>query len=292
MVEPAGQVNATSAELQEARGLRWRHWLFGAVFFLAYRVFGLRRSVIAGNLRRSFPGASAAEIQRIARDFVRRQGEIFAEIDYARRGLSAEELRSRVQLDDPYGLLADTGRPLILLGAHQCNFEWMLLRVSLELGPGIIGLYKPLKGYGERYFREVRTRFGAQLLPAKSVREELARIRDARALGLIADQVPRTSPERHWTTFLSQDTAFFKGPERLSRVLRARVVYLTMQRLGRSRYRIEFVPLTAPGQRLPAGELTERYARLLEHQIQADPAGWWWSHKRWKLRRESPTAAD
>jgi KDO2-lipid IV(A) lauroyltransferase len=105
---------------------------------------------------------------------------------------------------------------------------------------------------------------------------------------MIADQVPRTSPDRHWTRFLHQDTAFFKGPERLGRALRSRIVYVSMRRLGRGRYEIELEPLTA-GERLPNGAATERYVRVLERDIQADPAGWWWSHKRWKLAPPSPT---
>jgi len=35
----------------------------------------------------------------------------------------------------------------------------------------------------------------------------------------------------------------------------------------------------------PHGEITDRYARALEAWIREDPAGWWWSHKRWKLTR-------
>jgi Kdo2-lipid IVA lauroyltransferase/acyltransferase len=202
-----------------------------------------------------------------------------------------------VQLLDPRGILEasrSSTKPLVLVGGHQCNFEWMLLRVSLELDDGVIGLYKPLRNArAERYFREVRTRFGARLLPAKDVTREIGRVRGARALGLIADQVPKSSPERHWTRFLHQDTAFFKGPERLARLLRAQVVYVSMRRLGRGRYEIEFEPLTAAGERTGDGEITERYARALERDIERDPAGWWWSHKRWKVARnaEAPPAA-
>ncbi|MDH5226972.1 MAG: hypothetical protein OEW50_06130 [Gammaproteobacteria bacterium] len=45
-------------------------------------------------------------------------------------------------------------------------------------------------------------------------------------------------------------------------------------------------PLTAPAEKPAAGETTERYARALERDITADPAGWWWSHKRWKPLRD------
>jgi KDO2-lipid IV(A) lauroyltransferase len=273
----------------EPFALRWRYALARLVFVLAYHAFGLRRGVIRGNLERSFPTLDDTTRRRIARDFVTRQSQVFAEFDYA-ASMPEAELRERVRLLDPHGVLAPGGDPAarrfdVFIGGHQCNFEWLLLRLSLELGEGLVALYKPLRGArAERYVRSRRTRFGSRLLPAKSVTRELGAIRSARALGMIADQVPRTSPERHWTTFLRQPTAFFKGPERLARALRGRIVYVSMRRLGRGRYEIELEPLTRPGERLPPGEATERYARVLERDIDADPAGWWWSHRRWKLR--------
>jgi KDO2-lipid IV(A) lauroyltransferase len=278
----------SSRSPREPFALRWRYTLARIAFALAYQVLGLRRGVIRGNLERSFPSLDAAARRDIARDFVVRQSQVFAEIDYARH-VSDRELRERVRLVDPAGVLTPVGdgerRFDVFIGGHQCNFEWLLLRLSLELGAGLVALYKPLRNpRAEDYFRLRRTRFGARLLPAKAVTSELGTIRGARALGMVADQVPRTSPERHWTTFLRQPTAFFKGPERLGRALRGRIVYVSMRRLGRGRYEIELEPLTTAGARLPNGEATERYARVLERDIDADPAGWWWSHKRWKLK--------
>jgi KDO2-lipid IV(A) lauroyltransferase len=122
-------------------------------------------------------------------------------------------------------------------------------------------------------------------VPAKSVLRELAAFREVAAIGLVADQVPRTSPEKHWVEFLRQDTAFYMGPELLGRALRTRVVLVRMDRLGRGRYRLEYLPLNEAGQKLPSGEITTRYARALEAWIRDDPPGWWWSHKRWKISR-------
>ncbi|HVN43098.1 MAG TPA: lysophospholipid acyltransferase family protein, partial [Steroidobacteraceae bacterium] len=114
---------------------------------------------------------------------------------------------------------------------------------------------------------------------------ELARFREAGAIGLVADQVPRASPERHWVPFLHQDTAFYMGTELIARALRTRVVLVKMRRLERGRYALDLLPLNEAGEKLPGGALTERYARALEAWIEQDPAGWWWSHKRWKLKR-------
>ncbi len=276
----------------EALGLRLRYAIAAFVFFLGYRVFGLRRMVIRQNLARSFPDRSASELERVRHQFVTRQSEILAELDYA-RVMTADELRQRVRLVDRSGVLAASDR-IVLVTGHQCNFEWLLLRMSLELGSTLLCVYKPLgTAWADRYFFRIRTRFGARLLPSKQLPEKLREVRNARALGLVADQVPRTSPERHWTQFLHQQTAFFIGPERMARLLRARVIYLSMHRNGRGQYEVHIEPLTQSGEKFTEGEATERYARALERDIRADAAGWWWSHRRWKrLKGQEVQEAD
>jgi Kdo2-lipid IVA lauroyltransferase/acyltransferase len=266
--------------------LRVYYALGGLLLWLAYGVLGLRRKVIRDNLRRSFPDLNPRALGRLRGEFRRRQAEILAETLYAAT-IDPDELRRRVRIVNP-ALLEEAGppRPLVLATGHQCNFEWQLLRVSLELGPRLLALYKPLRNeWLEARFRRLRTRFGANLVPAKSVLRELARFREAAAIGIIADQVPRTSPEKLWLEFLHQDTPFYMGPEMLGRALRSQVAYVSMRRVARGHYEIEIQPLNVAGEKLASGELTERYARALERDIRRDPAGWWWSHQRWKLKR-------
>jgi KDO2-lipid IV(A) lauroyltransferase len=274
--------------MTEGLRLRIYYRLAGALAWLAYSVLGLRRSVVRGNLQRAFPEWSAAEQRAARREFARRQGELAAEVFYAEH-IDAAELRSRVTLVNPQAVAsAAPPRPLVLVGAHHGNFEWMLLRMSLEFGDRLIGLYKPLRQPRiDGRMRAMRSRFGARLVPAKSILRELANFREAAAIGMIADQVPRTSPEKHWVTFLGQDTAFFMGPELLGRALRSQVLLAKMRRLDRGRYELEFEALNEPGEKLPGGEITSRSARGLEACIREDPPGWWWSHRRWKLKRDA-----
>lgn len=274
-------------EVTDRRALRLLYALAGAATWFAYRLLGLRRSVIRGNLARSFPQWPRERLRSVEREFVRRQGEFMAELIYTPR-IGADEMRARVVLANPHLLAAgEPGRPLVLVGAHHCNSEWVMQRVSLEFGERLVGLYKPIRNPRlDGWFRRLRSRFGSRLVPAKSVLRELARSRDVAAIGLIADQSPTTSPEKHWTEFLGQETAFYMGPELLARALRGQVVLVRVRRPSRGRYAVTFESLNAPGERLPHGELTGRYARALEAWIQDDPAGWWWSHQRWKLQRK------
>jgi KDO2-lipid IV(A) lauroyltransferase len=266
--------------------LRACYAVTGIGAWLGLRVLGLRRSVVRDNLRRSFPDWTPDRLRIVEREFARRQGEIAAEVLYSSR-LGADELRSRVAISNPE-LLAAAGqpRPMLLLGAHQCNFEWMVQRCSLEFGERLVALYKPPRNpRTDRWLRRLRSRFGARLVAAKSVLQELARMKDVAAIGMLADQVPRTSPEKYWVEFLGQDTAFYMGGELLGRGLRAQVCAVKMRRLARGRYELTLEPLNEPGEKLPHGEVTTRYARALESWIREDPAGWWWTHRRWKLKR-------
>lgn len=261
--------------------------------WVGYRLLGLRRAVIRDNLERSFPDWTVARRREVEREFAGRQGELVAEALYE-TSMDEAEVRARVGIRNPALLERGVdGRPLVLVGAHHGNFEWMLQRLALEYPGAFVGLYKP--GRNARvndWMTRRRSRFGARLVPAKSVLRELATFRAAAAIGLVADQVPRTSPEKHWCTFLGRDTAFYMGPELLGRALRTRVVMVRMDRVARGRYELECVPLNEAGEKLPSGEITNRYARALENWIRDDPAGWWWSHRRWKLKRDLYAAGD
>jgi Kdo2-lipid IVA lauroyltransferase/acyltransferase len=267
--------------------LRLFYALGGAVAWFAYRVLRLRREVIRGNLERSFPEWPKERLLAVEREFARRQGELLAELLYS-PWLDEQEMRRRLVFVNPQLILdATPERPVIVVTAHVGNFEWGIQRVSLEGGHGVIGLYKPMRNERlDRWFRRRRSRFGGRLVPAKEVMQEVAR-GDVAVICIVADQAPTTSPRRHWTRFLGQDTAFYMGPERLARVMRARVVVAGIRRLRRGRYETEFEAIHEPGERLPSGELTERCARALEGWIRDDPPGWWWSHKRWKLSRKN-----
>ena len=101
MDEPMASATA-STPTRDSFGLRLRYACSWLLFFLGYRLFGLRRGTIRQNLRRSFPGKSDAELERIRDEFVTRQSEILAEHDYS-RVITADELRARVRLIDRAG---------------------------------------------------------------------------------------------------------------------------------------------------------------------------------------------
>ena len=256
--------------------------------WLAFRVFPHREDVVRANLSQCFPELDEAGMTDIRRRYYSGFADVLVEVIKSAT-ISPEEIRRRVRIigiEQPQALL-EQGRSVLLAAAHQCNWEWMLLALSLGLGFPLDAAYKPLvDSWAEREMKKVRSRFGSRLVPAKELLADIIkRGKVVRAVAMVADQEPTTSEHKHWTRFLNRDTAFYMGPEEIARVTRFPVFFLGMKRTARGFYELRFVPLTSPGEPLKPGELTERYVRLVEQQIRDAPPDWPWSHKRWKLKK-------
>ena len=295
----ASTPRSPTADAPTARQVWWVRWLsrlplgllYGLADFLgwlAFRVFPYRDEVVRDNLSRSFPDWSEQRMREVRRGYYQGFADMLIEVIKSAT-LPPGEIRRRVRilnLEAPQAQLSQ-GRSVLLAAAHQCNWEWMLLALSLEMGYPLDAAYKPLVDpWAEREMRKVRGRFGCRLIPAKHLLADIIkRSKVTRAVALVADQEPTTSERKHWTRFLNRDTAFYMGPEEISRATGFPVFFIAMRRVRRGFYEMEFVPLSVPGESLPPGELTERYARQVERQILAAPADWPWSHKRWKLKK-------
>jgi len=260
----------------------------GFAGWLAYRVVPYRAGMIEKSLATAFPELSETDLRAVRRRYCLGFAQMLAELVKV-AALTPAEIRRRVQivnLEEPRSLLAQ-GQSVLLVAAHQCNWEWMLLALSLELGYPLDAAYKPLVNqWAEREMGKLRTRFGCRLVPAQELLPDiLKRHGMVRAVAMVADQEPTRSERKYWTRFLNRDTAFYMGPEEIARVTRFPVFFIAIRRRARGYYEMEFLPLAAAGRVMPPGTLTERYARLVEEQIRASPPDWPWSHKRWKLRK-------
>jgi len=269
--------------------LPWRVLYGGAacLAFLAHRVLRYRLDVVRANVRGSFPELGAHAHRRIVRGYYRRLGELAAEVVKAAT-LAPRELDGRVTFCnlDVVQKELDADHSVLIVAAHQCNWEWLLLALSLKLDCPLAAAYKPLHGArAERWMRQLRTRFGGTLIPAKELLSHVLRRRGPQVIAMIADQEPVTSDHKWWTRFLDRPTAFYMGPEKIAQVTRHTAVFAAMRRIARGRYEVTFEPLAGARAALEPGEITERYARLVEAQIRASPEDWTWSHRRWKLRR-------
>ena len=255
--------------------------------FLAWRVIPYRRHVVEGNLTKSFPEWDAATREQVIRDYYRGFADVFVEVVHSLR-ISPGELARRVTLKNDQAVREEfaRGKPVIVLAAHQCNWEWLLLGLS-QLGVPVDAAYKPLMdSWAETEMRKLRSVFGARMIPAQELLGDIIRQRGSpRTIAILADQEPKAPERKHWVKFLNRDSAFFIGPEEIARATRCPAFFAKLRRTARGHYEVDFARIAAAGEQLPSGEFTTRYARMVEEQIRAAPADWPWSHKRWKLKK-------
>jgi KDO2-lipid IV(A) lauroyltransferase len=256
-------------------------------FWVAYRVVRVRRAVVRDNLRRSFPEAPPDEIERIAQRCYRNQCDVAVEW-LKLMTMSAEEIRDRVHANLEIGnqLFARRQSAIFVLG-HCGNWEWAIpLAVMSFRGALIHMIYHPLRHAGfDQLIRSVRTRFGGRMTSITHAPRAIVRLRnELSATFLVADQRAHMR-NPYITTFLSQTTAFLRGPERLARSLGVPVVYVEMKRVARGRYEVNLEWLCEDPSTTEDGEITERFARRLEQQIRKTPDDWLWLHRRWRDRR-------
>lgn len=260
--------------------------------FLMQHVIHYRRKVVRTNLRNSFPEKSAEELKEIENKFYHYICDYMLEEVKTLR-ISFEELTRRMTYEnkEEYLNMIDKYGGIVLLIPHYANFEWIIgMGAIMQPGDLPVQVYKPLHNpYLDEMFKRIRSRFGGYNVPKHSTAREMIKLRRERkrmAVGLITDQSPNRSEAHYWTTFLHQDTVFMDGAERIARMMDFPVFYCELIRQKRGHCRVIFELITETPKQTADGEITECFARRLEQTIRRDPPYWFWSHKRWKLKRE------
>lgn len=265
-------------------------------YFVAFHVMRWHRELAARNLANAFPEKSAAERASLLRQSFVNLGQTLAETFWG-FGASAEELAKRVAIENPelVARFVTEKRPVVVLAAHVCNWEWLLPATSAQFGIPIDAVYKPLRVASlDAFIRETRSRFGGKPIPIQSFLFELMRrAGEARAYAMVADQTPPRDMDKHWTRFLNQDTAFFTGADKIAKFLDAPVLYVAMRRVSKGHYRVRLhVLVEPPYDDVDDLQVVERYARQLETEIRANPADWLWVHNKWKYPRAASTSQE
>ena len=258
------------------------------LYFLAYYIVHHRQHVIREQLEKVFPDATVAQRESIHKQYLRNFCEVLVEVlksvSMSKASMCARMRITNVELARQY---LDAGRSVMFVTSHLCNWEWLLHGVTLQLGYPVDAAYKPLHDqWAERLMLNVRSRFGARLVPAKELLADFFRRRGViRAVAMNADQAPVSTDQRYWTKFLGQYTAFYIGAEQIARATRLPMMYARTQRVRRGYYTVELIPLWDGLEATTPNELTERYARACEVDVLKSPADWLWSYRRWRLKK-------
>jgi KDO2-lipid IV(A) lauroyltransferase len=258
------------------------------LYVLAFYVVRHRHQVIRDQLEKAFPDLSGAQRGLIHKQFLKNFCDVMVEV-LKSASMTESDMCARMQILnlDVARRYLDAGQSVMFVTSHLCNWEWLLHGVTLQLGYPVDAAYKPLHDqWAERLMLEIRSRFGARLVPAKELLADFLRRRGiVRAVAMNADQAPVSTDKRYWTQFLGQDTAFYIGAEQIARATRLPVMYVAVRRIRRGYYEVELKPLWDGREVTAPNTVTERYARACEIDVLKSPADWLWSYRRWRLKK-------
>lgn len=260
------------------------------LFFLIYYVFRYRRKITFENLQNSFPEKSLQERKKIARQYYQNLADLIVEFIKIKH-ISRKSINKHVFIKNPELLseLFRQGKSVFIAIGHCGNWEWLGKKLALNAEHRLFAVVKPLSDpYFNRYMNDLRVRFHApNLIEFKKTYRTLLKNRESlNAVFIAADQTPTRSEINFWTTFLNQETPFFKGIEKMSKALDYAVLYIDIQRVRRGYYAIEIIPVCMEASKTEPNQITEKYVSLLEQSIRRHPDNWLWSHRRWKHKKE------
>lgn len=254
-----------------------------------YHIIRYRRKVVEKNLRNAFPEKSPEERKRIEKRFYSHLTDMFFETLKAMH-LTPEQMKRRFFVPDTS--LTDRffseGRDVVALSSHYNNWEWFS-SMQLSTKHRAITIYKPLKNKDfDRFMLRLRSRFGVCITPMSHIIRDLVKCRSEKILtlsGFIGDQTPPRDDISYWTTFLNQDTGFYRGAEKVAVKYDMAVIFIHIVKKKRGFYELEYRLISEhPGEEEP-NAITARYAAMLEEVIKDKPEYWLWSHRRWKYKR-------
>ena len=258
------------------------------VYFITFYIVGYRKKVVYANLKNAFPGKSSKEIKAIAKEFYKRFCDFIVEV---LKGItiSDTELNRRVRFTNVEVLesFRSKNQSVVVLASHQFNWEWGLLAGCLQLPFPVDAIYQKLSNKAfDKLMLDTRSRFGGNPIEKDSALLEIMRRKNRlKALGIVADQSPTPDAPKHWTDFLNQDTAFYLGAQQISRLTKYPAFFMKVKNVSRGRYEVELINIGLPPYEKNSFDIIENYARETEKTINQDPAGWLWSHRRWKLEK-------
>ena len=282
--------------------LRFHYLMADVMAWLLRKVLRYRYSTVMINLSRSFPDRKYKEIDRMAKDFYRHLGEIFAEAIWF-GGSSYKRLHDSgiVTVTNPEELneLFLSTPSMTVLSTHCGNWELMGGFLGYRTPSGekiaireedIRVVYKKLSNpVADEVFKRNRIapleRVGTSCeIESMNILRCAVSNRDKRLVYIYpTDQAPYRNAGKHPIgEFMHQQTNVMLGSVGVACKLSHSVMYMKMKRVERGRYEMTLIPICRNASEMTPEEIMRKYYDLLQEELNETPCNWLWTHKRWK----------
>lgn len=254
------------------------------LYFCLYRLGNYRKHVVIQNVSRSFPRKKYDEINTIVQEFYSNFADFFVEV-LKNVSISPKQISDKLEIEG-FEFIEEQikqGKNVLACLGHCGNWE-ILNCLPLKLSVNVYSAYKPIRAsFIDKFMLSIRSRFGAHLIPAKSIARHILSNKGLSSLYiLIGDQCPKESNDKFSLSFLNQPTLVYPGTEKLAKATNSVVVYIKLTRVEKGVFKAKCIPICKEATETGVMEITSKYIGYLEQSINEQPASWLWTHKRWK----------
>lgn len=244
------------------------------------------RLIAEDNIRRAYGGSlPEAEVRRIADRVYEGLGITAAEVLHGPRRFRGRAERKWFQFEGADDLRRAVGdRPVILLGAHYGNWEYLVPAARLAgwpMAPVARPLDNPLL---DRWVAEIRGSLGnVPLEKSGALRGLIRAVKDGRNVGMLVDQ----NAGRHGriAPFFGRPCSTQAAGISLARRLGIPFSIGTLHRRAPGFHRFVLgPPVYVRDDDAGEQEAVEEMNRQLEARVRRRPEDWMWLHRRWRIK--------
>ena len=257
--------------------------------FILLRIIKYRVDVVRYNLKSSNLELSELDIKKLIKNFYSHFCDIYLEmIKLDRMNKIDVEKRLKVLNPEIANKYLKEDKSVILLVSHYGGYEWCTA-LDYFFEYKVAAIYTPLKDKElESLTIKSRARHGMKLISRYNALNDIRDLEKSGSnymYGFVADQSPQIRKINYWTKFLGVEVPAFTGAERMAKELNIPVVFAKMSKLSRGKYEMRLELIAENPNEFKDFEITEKYLRLVEKQIHEKPDYYFWTHNRFKHRK-------
>jgi KDO2-lipid IV(A) lauroyltransferase len=256
------------------------------IYFNAYHILRYRIKVVRKNLHLAFPDKDDNFYKKTEKQFYHSFARML--IDIAINGVvNKKERLKHLQFENIQSIknYLDQGQNVMIVLGHLNSWSIQIILSEILEAP-VYFVYKPLSNKNiDKWVRLCPSATNTTFIDNKSTAKYLFKVSKDNIPSvfiMIADQSPAANTGIHWANFFNINTPFYRGLEVLATKFNLPVFFAEIISEKPFEYLSKYQLIYDGNEKIKDGELTQRFANVLEEAIKRHPADYLWSHKRWK----------
>ena len=261
--------------------------LFNLLSYLINFIFFYRKKIVLNNIKLAFPNKSNLEIKNIYKGFRLYFINLICEIiKMFSSNISFYKKRINIQNINLINNYYNKNQSVIIIGGHYNNWEWAGPILS-EIGKHhFVSVYKALSNtFFNKLMIKIRSRYNIDVVEMNDLVKYIFGNKKCKMIALISDQNPIVNEKTKWISFFNHEVPVADGPEKIAKKFNYPVLFCDIQKVSNGYYNISFEILEDNPQESKDGDITKKFFKRLEKQINDDPNNYLWSHNRWKHKK-------